>query len=60
MTLTCYCGHVCLELRKRPNFINACNCSLCRKASAHWSYLHPSEVSVAGATTGCDRSGRIN
>lgn len=48
--LSCLCGQVRIELEKRPDFVNACNCSLCSKTGAHWSYFHPSEVTVAGET----------
>ncbi|MFM6933388.1 MAG: GFA family protein [Novosphingobium sp.] len=35
---------------KRPDYVHACNCTLCSKTGAHWSYFHPSEVKVEGAT----------
>ncbi len=38
--------------RKRPDFVNECNCTLCRKTGARWGYFHPSEVSVEGETRG--------
>ncbi len=50
LKLTCLCGQVRVEVAKRPDFINACNCTLCAKSGARWSYFHPSAVSVEGAT----------
>jgi hypothetical protein len=50
LELSCLCGRVRVEVAKRPDFINECNCTLCSKSGARWSYFHPSEVSVAGAT----------
>jgi hypothetical protein len=50
LKLTCLCGQVRIELAKRPEFINECNCTLCSKSGARWSYFHPSEVSIEGAT----------
>ena len=50
LKLTCLCGQVRIEVTKRPDFINECNCTLCSKSGAHWSYFHPSEVSIEGAT----------
>jgi hypothetical protein len=47
--LSCHCGQIHLRLHKRPDYINACNCSLCSKSGAHWAYFHPSEVGVDGA-----------
>ncbi|TPG18487.1 aldehyde-activating protein [Sphingomonas koreensis] len=48
LKLSCLCGQVRLELTQRPDFINACNCTLCSKSGAHWSYFDPREVDVAG------------
>lgn len=50
LKFSCPCGQVRIALAKRPDYINACNCTLCTKAGAHWAYFNPSEVSVTGAT----------
>src|SRR5579871_5337702 len=50
LKLSCICGRVRIETAKRPDFVNACNCSLCSKSGARWSYFHPSEVRIEGAT----------
>ncbi|MBO0904920.1 GFA family protein [Jiella sonneratiae] len=50
LKLACLCGQVRIGVAKRPDFINECNCTLCSKAGACWSYFHPSDVSVEGAT----------
>ena len=55
MTLSCHCGEIRIELMKRPDFIHACNCSLCTKSGARWGYLHPSEVSVEGVSLAYSR-----
>ncbi|HEY0437143.1 MAG TPA: hypothetical protein VGC92_10910 [Phenylobacterium sp.] len=55
LTLSCICGGVRIEVAKRPDFIHACNCTLCNKAGARWGYFHPSEVSVAGDARGYRR-----
>jgi hypothetical protein len=55
LKLSCHCGAVRVELAKRPDFINECNCSLCSKSGARWAYLHPSEVSVEGEVKGYRR-----
>lgn len=54
MELSCLCGQVRVAT-KRPDYINACNCTLCSKSGAHWAYFHPSEVGVEGATRGYSR-----
>ena len=56
LSLSCLCGTVRIDLPKRPAFINACNCTLCSKSGARWAYFHPSDVGIAGATTGYSRS----
>jgi len=46
--LSCLCGQIRVDTAKRPDYINACNCTLCGKSGARWGYFHPSEVSVEG------------
>lgn len=55
LKLSCLCGQIRVEIQKRPDFINECNCTLCSKSGARWAYFHPSEVSVAGTTKGYSR-----
>ena len=55
LKLSCLCGQIRIEIRKRPDFINECNCTLCSKSGARWAYFHPSEVSVEGTTRGYSR-----
>lgn len=50
MTFACFCGAVSVTTAKRPDFVHACNCDLCRKAGARWGYFDPAEVAVNGAT----------
>jgi len=52
LTLSCLCGQIHIEISKRPDFVHACNCTLCSKTGAHWGYFHPSEIQVDGAATG--------
>jgi hypothetical protein len=52
LNLSCLCGQIRLEIAKRPDYINECNCTLCSKTGARWGYFHPSEVSVQGTPTG--------
>lgn len=56
LSLSCHCGQVRIDLAQRPDHINECNCSLCSKVGARWAYFHPSDVSVAGETTGYCRA----
>ncbi|MGI4747110.1 MAG: GFA family protein [Janthinobacterium lividum] len=52
LKLSCLCGQVRVEISKKPNYINECNCTLCSKTGARWAYFHPSEVSVEGTPKG--------
>ncbi len=55
LNLSCLCGQVRIATPKRPDFVNECNCTLCRKSGARWAYLHPSDVELVGATSGYSR-----
>jgi hypothetical protein len=55
LKLSCLCGRVRIESLKRPDFVNACNCTLCSKSGAWWAYFQPSDVSVVGSTKGYRR-----
>jgi hypothetical protein len=55
LKLSCLCGQVRIEISKRPDFINECNCTLCSKSGARWAYFHPSEVGAVGMTKGYRR-----
>jgi hypothetical protein len=59
LNFSCLCGQLRIALDKRPDFINACNCTLCRKAGAHWGYFNPSEVKVEGTTKGYCRKDKV-
>lgn len=55
LTLSCLCGEVRLTVARRPDFVHACNCALCRKTGARWGYYDPAEIGVAGATAAYTR-----
>jgi hypothetical protein len=60
LKLSCLCGQVNIEIDKRPDYINECNCTLCSKSGARWGYFHPSEVDVEGATRGYTRDDKAD
>ena len=60
LKLSCICGHVRLELPRRPDYVNECNCMLCGKSGARWAYFHPDEVRVEGATNGYRREDKAD
>jgi len=56
LNLSCLCDQVRIEIPKRPDYINECNCTLCSKVGARWAYFRPSDVSIQGATNGYRRA----
>jgi hypothetical protein len=42
----CHCTAVRLEIDKAPGWVNDCNCTLCRRYGALWSYYEPGEVTI--------------
>lgn len=51
MTGTCLCGAVGVTIDAKPDFINDCNCTLCRKSGGAWGYFTASQVLVEGVTS---------
>jgi hypothetical protein len=45
---TCHCGTVRIEVPTRPETATLCNCSLCRRYGALWSYYKVGAVRVTG------------
>lgn len=52
----CLCRNVVIKVDRKPEFINDCNCDLCRKSGAGWGYYESSQVKVAGLTLFCVRA----
>jgi hypothetical protein len=51
---SCDCGAVHIELDETPESVTDCNCSICRRYGALWSYFDPARVRIvppSGATT---------
>ncbi len=60
LKLSCLCGQVRVRTEKRPDYLNECNCTLCSKTGARWSYFHPSEVIVEGTVQGYCREDKAD
>ncbi len=56
MNAACNCGGVTVELAHLPEYVNFCDCTLCRKAGAAWGYYAPRNVVVTGQTKAFARS----
>lgn len=60
MTGTCHCGKVRVTLAAKPEYLNACNCSLCAKSGSVWGYFAGSDVAIDGETRQYMRADREN
>jgi hypothetical protein len=49
LTVSCHCGKVRLEMRRKPRALTQCNCSICRRYGALWAYYRRSSVRVVAA-----------
>lgn len=46
---SCHCGAVRFELAKTPEWLTACNCSICRRIGALWAYGEAGEIRLLRA-----------
>jgi hypothetical protein len=51
----CACGQVTLALPARPDYINICNCGLCRPTGTACGYYRPEELTLTGEVRGFQR-----
>ena len=58
MTGECLCGAVRVTIDAAPDFINDCNCSLCRKSGGAWGYFQTASVTTEGETESYHRTDR--
>lgn len=47
----CACGQVSVTLARKPEYVNFCNCSLCRPLGGAWGYSPLDEVEIEGQTS---------
>ena len=52
----CHCGAVRIRIAAQPEFMNECNCSLCRKSGGVWGYYDPKDVHIDGKTSAYERA----
>ena len=60
MTGSCLCGAVSVTIEAQPEFINDCNCILCRKAGGAWGYFASSSVATTGNTVSFVRRDKVS
>lgn len=60
MTGDCACGAVKVTITARPDFINDCDCGLCRKVGGAWGYFPSAAVTATGDTISFVRQDKEN
>jgi len=56
----CHCGKIDIEISHSPEFINDCNCSLCRSSGALWGYYSACNVQIKGDTKSYGRADKAS
>lgn len=56
---SCHCGNVRIDLPGKPEWVAACNCSLCRKLAWRVAYYPPEQVRIFGDTKAYIRGDRM-
>jgi len=46
---SCHCGAVSFTYPRQPDWLTACNCSVCRRHNALWAYATVAEISLQSA-----------
>jgi len=49
---SCHCGAIRVTLADDPVEASECNCSICRRTGALWTYASPGRVTVSGEGVG--------
>lgn len=50
LSASCACNSVTVQVKAQPEYVNNCNCSLCKSTGALWGYFESSQVGVVGKT----------
>lgn len=46
---SCHCGAVTFELAETPEWLTACNCSICRRIGSLWAHAERGRITLTGA-----------
>lgn len=44
---SCHCGDVTFEILEMPDFVIACNCSICRRLNTRWAYSAKTKMTLS-------------
>ena len=42
----CHCGAISITVPRKPDYINECKCTICRRYAAAWSYYKSTEIEI--------------
>lgn len=45
---SCHCGAIQITIADNPADASECNCSICRRSGALWTYSSPTRVTISG------------
>ena len=48
MVAACHCGRATIQLPRKPDYVNHCNCSLCAATGFQGIYYASDELAIAG------------
>lgn len=60
LSAACHCGAVNIQVSHPPEYLNDCNCSLCRSAGALWGYYLIADVAITGETQSYTRADKTS
>ncbi len=56
---SCHCGAINIAIEDDPVEASECNCSICRRTGALWTYASPARVAVTGEGIGYVQGDRM-
>ena len=56
---SCHCGAINITIENDPVEASECNCSICRRTGALWTYASPARVAVTGEGIGYVQGDRM-
>lgn len=58
--VSCHCGKVAIEVPHKPEFLNICQCSNCRKHGVAWGYYEISNVAFVSPKPSSEKVGTMD
>ncbi|KAK4545238.1 hypothetical protein LTR36_003418 [Oleoguttula mirabilis] len=58
LTVSCHCNALRLSVPRLPEYLNLCQCSICRNYGASWAYYDTHEITVLSPTPAASQDQR--